>query len=164
MPSSHVSMHGVPHAGAVRHARCIGDSSNHSYMSTMNHRPSKQWLGIHRPHKHKQSGLYCFNTYKVPRSSQRVPLCCIAAASSSSVAEERPSADSDLSLFVDIANELAELAGSITKKFFRYSVANDFATPKQVRSVDLRPLCVVWGRPSRKLGTHADHDAATDSH
>lgn len=31
--------------------------------------------------------------------------------------------DSDLSQFVDLANELADLAGSITKRFFRYGLA-----------------------------------------
>lgn len=40
------------------------------------------------------------------------------------MAEGQTSSDSDLSQFVDLANELAELAGSITKKFFRYSLVN----------------------------------------
>lgn len=46
---------------------------------------------------------------------------CMAAASSKSMAQEQLS-DSDLPEFVDLANELAELAGSITKRFFRYSI------------------------------------------
>ena len=42
------------------------------------------------------------------------------AANSSALAEVQSFVDSDLTEFVNLADELAELAGSITKKFFRY--------------------------------------------
>ena len=44
----------------------------------------------------------------------------MGAVHSSAMAEAQSFLNSDLTEFVELADELAELAGSITKKFFRY--------------------------------------------
>lgn len=74
-----------------------------------------------RLHKQKQQGLSCFTAFGVHRLRQRSLTRRIAAVTANSMVQEQLS-DSDFSEFVDLANELAELAGSITKRFFRYGI------------------------------------------
>lgn len=76
-----------------------------------------------RARKLRASRLCCFSAAGRQRMN---PSCCNAVAKASSVAEAQPNLDIELSEFVQLADELAELAGSITKKFFRYNMTNAF--------------------------------------
>lgn len=121
MPPTHVSMHGVPQACAARPSCTTGISCSDRYM--IQHRIHRPDFAVHRCHIQEQQGPSCFKA-RAHRLRRRSLARRIAAGSSDSMTEAGPGSDSDLSQFVDLANELAEVAGSITKKFFRYSLAN----------------------------------------
>ena len=120
MPPRHVSMHALPHAFAAQRSRCIERTSKCGVRCTIQHQLHRTGLAVHRHLRQKQQGSSCFTASGVHRLCQRSLDRRGAARSSDSMAESQPVSDSDLSQFVDLANELAEVAGSITKKFFRY--------------------------------------------
>lgn len=90
------------------------------------HRPD---FAVHRCHIQEQQGPSCFKA-RAHRLRRRSLARRIAAGSSDSMTEAGPGSDSDLSQFVDLANELAEVAGSITKKFFRQPLTIDSKADK----------------------------------
>ena len=112
----HVSMHGMPQTCSTRHARYTQVSRNCNGLSATRYHFSQ-----HRLHKQKQHGLSCFTVSGARRLRHRPLIRCIAAANPNSMAQEQLG-DGNLPEYVDLANELAELAGSITKRFFRYSI------------------------------------------
>lgn len=110
-------MRGMPQACTSRDATCIqGINSCNGLLAR-----KRRFLTVHRIHKLKQHGLSGFTATEARRLCQRSLGCRIAAASSNSMTQEQLG-DTDLSQFVDLADELAELAGSITKRFFRYGI------------------------------------------
>lgn len=119
MSLRHVSMHGVPQPYAARPS-CI-TKINLGARCMIQHRIHRPGLAVHGRHRQEQQGPSCFTAAGAHRLRHRSLARRIAAGSSDSMTEEGPGSDIDLSQFVDLANELAEVAGSITKKFFRYS-------------------------------------------
>ncbi|KAL3157581.1 hypothetical protein ABBQ32_012032 [Trebouxia sp. C0010 RCD-2024] len=123
MSLRHVSMHGVPQPYAARPS-CI-TKINLGARCMIQHRIHRPGLAVHGRHRQEQQGPSCFTAAGAHRLRHRSLARRIAAGSSDSMTEEGPGSDIDLSQFVDLANELAEVAGSITKKFFRQPLTID---------------------------------------
>ena len=120
MPS-HVGMHGV-HRPTVTGRTRFSHSSRCCSSSFANRYHIRQQASLIVRHASKQTlhNIQCFSatrTLRLRRSSNFGLMKSICAAS---VAEPQILQDSDLSEFVKLAEELAELAGSITQKYFRF--------------------------------------------
>ena len=122
MPQTLAQLHGLQHANAIRPVTYTGQHdttcSIHAIRSPVHHpQPPARWanrIGLDacsqnfylRPPALIRNHIKCFASHMAPAR---------AAAS----AEAQSVVDSDLEEFVNLAEELAQAAGSITRQYFR---------------------------------------------
>ena len=129
MPQTLAHLHGLQLANATRHVTYIGKHNStcsiQSIISSVHH-PQPTARRANRFGLHACSQTFCHRAGALGRHPiQRFAARMLPARAAAS-AEAQSVVDSDLEEFVNLAKELAQAAGSITRQYFRCA---HFAAP-----------------------------------